>query len=95
MPIDKFTEDYYIETEYQLLNYMEQVALKFNPDMAYDDEGNMYSYGTQALERFKRRYNRGKISINFNYEDYLHNNLKSATPFPKCYLHKEKWTFDS
>ena len=21
--------------------------------------------------------------------------LKSATPFPKCYLHKEKWTFDS
>ena len=22
-------------------------------------------------------------------------NLKSATPFPKCYLHKEKWTFDS
>lgn len=79
MPIDKFTEDYYIETEYQLLNYMEQVALKFNPDMAYDDEGNMYSYGTQALERFKRRYNRGKISINFNYEDYLHNNNIQAT----------------
>ena len=29
---------------------------------------------------------------------YLENNvltLKSATPFPKCYLHKEKWTFDS
>ena len=23
------------------------------------------------------------------------NDLKSATPFPKCYLHKEKWTFDS
>ena len=23
------------------------------------------------------------------------NYLKSATPFPKCYLHKEKWTFDS
>ena len=23
------------------------------------------------------------------------NFLKSATPFPKCYLHKEKWTFDS
>lgn len=22
-------------------------------------------------------------------------NLKSATPFPKCYLHKEEWTFDS
>ena len=25
--------------------------------------------------------------------DYI--DLKSATPFPKCYLHKEKWTFDS
>ena len=24
-----------------------------------------------------------------------YDNLKSATPFPKCYLHKEKWTFDS
>ena len=23
------------------------------------------------------------------------NILKSATPFPKCYLHKEEWTFDS
>ena len=26
---------------------------------------------------------------------YLIIDLKSATPFPKCYLHKEKWTFDS
>ena len=26
---------------------------------------------------------------------YFYYNLKSATPFPKCYLHKEKWTFDS
>ena len=25
----------------------------------------------------------------------IHLNLKSATPFPKCYLHKEEWTFDS
>lgn len=79
MPIDKFTEDCYVETEYLLLDYMEQVALKFNPDMAYDDEGNMYPYGTQALERFKRRYNRGKININFKYEDYLHNNNIQAT----------------
>ena len=29
-----------------------------------------------------------------NGERFL-SNLKSATPFPKCYLHKEKWTFDS
>ena len=32
------------------------------------------------------------IQIN---EAYENTNLKSATPFPKCYLHKEKWTFDS
>lgn len=25
----------------------------------------------------------------------FHSILKSATPFPKCYLHKEEWTFDS
>jgi hypothetical protein len=30
----------------------------------------------------------------YNREKF-HFNLKSATPFPKCYLHKEKWTFDS
>lgn len=27
--------------------------------------------------------------------DNIDFSLKSATPFPKCYLHKEKWTFDS
>ena len=36
---------------------------------------------------------RGK-NITFVYHKILYN-LKSATPFPKCYLHKEKWTFDS
>ena len=29
---------------------------------------------------------------NLTKKEYI---LKSATPFPKCYLHKEKWTFDS
>ena len=33
---------------------------------------------------------RGQIDA-AGYKEYL----KSATPFPKCYLHKEKWTFDS
>lgn len=28
-------------------------------------------------------------------KEYLEVYLKSATPFPKCYLHKEEWTFDS
>ena len=32
-------------------------------------------------------------SVVKTYQDLY--NLKSATPFPKCYLHKEKWTFDS
>ena len=30
--------------------------------------------------------------LNINHFLYC---LKSATPFPKCYLHKEEWTFDS
>lgn len=72
MPIDKFTEDIYIENEYQLLQYMEQVALKFNPDMGFDESGNMCPCGTLALERFKRRYNINRINVNFKYEDYLH-----------------------
>ena len=35
------------------------------------------------------------ISIGTNNEGKKIFILKSATPFPKCYLHKEKWTFDS
>ncbi|MFK2747911.1 hypothetical protein ACIXUO_04665 [Bacteroides fragilis] len=77
--IDKFTEDIYIEKEYQLLEYMEQVALKFNPDMGFDDDGNMHPCGTQAIERFKRRYNIGRINVNFKFEDYLHNKEAQAT----------------
>lgn len=73
MPIDKFTEDIYIESEYQLLDYVEQVALKFNPDMEVGTDGNMYPCETLAIERFKRRYNIGRINIDFKYEDYLHN----------------------
>ena len=38
------------------------------------------------LSDFKEKSDRVEIY----FED-----LKSATPFPKCYLHKEKWTFDS
>lgn len=30
-----------------------------------------------------------------NFNDMMFFILKSATPFPKCYLHKEEWTFDS
>lgn len=73
IPTIKFTEDTYIEFEYQLLDYIEQVALEFNPDMGFDADGNMYPCGTLAIERFKVRYNRKFIDIKFKYEDYLHN----------------------
>ena len=33
--------------------------------------------------------------VHYGYEMNKVFHLKSATPFPKCYLHKEKWTFDS
>lgn len=79
MPIDKFTEDCYVASEYILLNYMEQVALEFNPDMGYDADGNMYPCGTLAIERFKVRYNRKFIDIKFKYEDYLHNEEVQGT----------------
>lgn len=69
----KFTEDTYIEFEYQLLDYVEQVALEFNPDMGFDADGNMSPCGTLAIERFKRRYNRGFIDVKFKYENYINN----------------------
>ena len=40
----------------------------------------------------KKKLNKKGMAL-VQVEAYL--NLKSATPFPKCYLHKEKWTFDS
>ena len=50
----------------------------------------------EALQQLIRK-NKGITAILFMGGDanpaYI--NLKSATPFPKCYLHKEKWTFDS
>ena len=44
-----------------------------------------------------RKYRRGKILVRVCYNTGFNTFfiLKSATPFPKCYLHKEKWTFDS
>ena len=32
-------------------------------------------------------------ALKYTVRNYI--DLKSATPFPKCYLHKEEWTFDS
>ena len=36
-----------------------------------------------------------KVRFRHLYDKTDKEDLKSATPFPKCYLHKEKWTFDS
>ena len=36
-----------------------------------------------------------ELDVTFLAVGYGDKLLKSATPFPKCYLHKEKWTFDS
>ena len=52
-----------------------------------DDEDRFRRLAHEAVERYIA-YMRGKMDEGKNY-------LKSATPFPKCYLHKEKWTFDS
>ncbi|WP_195306478.1 hypothetical protein [Phocaeicola vulgatus] len=35
------------------------------------------------------------LSLRFTIDRKFFYFLKSATPFPKCYLHKEEWTFDS
>ena len=61
---------------------------------AYEDGSRSRNVISNILERYI-----GTIQTD-GYSAYKsigenENNLKSATPFPKCYLHKEKWTFDS
>lgn len=47
--------------------------------MGFDADGNMYPCGTLTLERFKRRYDTGRINVNFKFEDYIHNKEIQAT----------------
>ena len=48
---------------------------------------------SDVLLRFLEQ--KGKLNRERNIVGLFFSILKSATPFPKCYLHKEKWTFDS
>ena len=59
---------------------------------------------TESSNNQKQRHEYGTVHQRQIYHFRLHLRshlydfffyLKSATPFPKCYLHKEKWTFDS
>lgn len=50
---------------------------------------------TQARERVATAVNIAEVYTKFHIGQYIvEYDLKSATPFPKCYL-QEKWTFDS
>ena len=51
----------------------------------------------KVTKLFNRQISYAQLSVHdIHYlKDVKVDYLKSATPFPKCYLHKEKWTFDS
>ena len=55
----------------------------------WDNTQNLYIEGDnlEVLKLLQKSY-LGKVKM-------IYIDLKSATPFPKCYLHKEEWTFDS
>ena len=56
----------------------------------------MYHQGDRIIWELCLKGDRNAFEALYRkYYPILYNYLKSATPFPKCYLHKEKWTFDS
>ena len=72
------------------------------------DKHNTLSIGKQNIKKAAGKLLKSEegatelvVFENQGYDNLKHRravfyvNLKSATPFPKCYLHKEKWTFDS
>lgn len=71
MPIDKFHIDCYDAEEESLLEYMIVVAYKFNPDFVFEPDGTPIAVDSQAPAIFKRRYNNGRLNVNFSYEDYV------------------------
>ena len=83
-----------------LVKFLEQAkgnSLKTKDYIRYfDDLQVKVSFGMASLARVPwiSFLAQGQKTSNGIYPVYLFY-LKSATPFPKCYLHKEKWTFDS
>ena len=56
---------------------------------------DFYMNYAKNIESIKSNFD---IMAGYSWQHFYYANhdiLKSATPFPKCYLHKEEWTFDS
>ena len=72
------------------------------PSVSLDDGKLSYTVENFKSELYPSLSDKDKKLIDLFYLKFdninllkLLKDLKSATPFPKCYLHKEKWTFDS
>lgn len=70
MPIDKFHPDSYNAYEEDLLEYVTTVADRFSPDFCMDADGTAYECDSQVPFIFKRRYNTGRLDVDFTYDDY-------------------------
>lgn len=72
-PFDKLEENYFPKG-IELLEYMENLAVQYVPDIDIDPStGEKYICGTTALPIFIRRFNQNKLYGNFTYEDYIAN----------------------
>lgn len=69
IPIDKFNLDKYVKEEDDLLEYVEQMALKYCPDI--NEDGIII--GTQATFMFMNRYNQGKVRNMTIFDSYWSN----------------------
>lgn len=70
-PFDKLEENYFPKG-IELLEYMENLAVQYVPDIDIDNEtGEKYICGTAALPFFINRYNQNGLYGHFTYEDYI------------------------
>ena len=70
---DKLEENYFPKG-IELLEYMENLAVQYVPDIDIDNEtGEKYICGTAALPFFINRYNQNGLYGHFTYEDYIGN----------------------
>lgn len=77
-PIKEFTLDRYVPEEEELLEYVQQVALKYYPDIDINENGEPYICGTQALYKFQYRYNNNSLNIRFDYNSYIGSTFKNT-----------------